>query len=150
MKWRPQFEYLVSINRDAGSLSILHCTRELPNRWRLLAVALALIAWVMFDRSDPFLLVLVVAAYPISRIETLRVTLSGFDFMGGPSFTREEFIRAVPTATGQITFEFRGGQSRIHFRRLSQIQAAQIIDAVSRFLTPPGEPAPPTPASSQR
>lgn len=139
MTWRPQFEDIVSIKRDAGGLSILHSRGELPNRVRALAVALALIAWAVFDRSDPFLLVLLITAYPGRRMESLRITGAGFDFAGGPCFTREEFVRVRPTDEGALSFEFRGGVTRIHFHRLSEIQAAQIVEAVDGFVGAPGD-----------
>lgn len=139
MKWPPQFEDVVSIKRDAGGLSILHSRGEIPHRVRALAVALALIAWAVFDRSDPFLLVLLITAYPGRRMASLRITGAGFDFAGGPCFTREEFVRAAPTGGGEIAFEFRGGQRRAHFHRLSEIQTAQIVEAVDGFVGAPGD-----------
>lgn len=150
MKWRPQFEDLVAIKRDAGGLSIVHSTGEVHNLPRAFAAALVVLVCVVYYGWDPLMLAVVVAAVPAHRMESLRITSAGFQFTNGPSFTREEFIRALPTGTGKLTFEFHGGETRTHFHRLSRIQAAQIVEAINRFLKPPVEPAPPTPASPQR
>jgi len=150
VKWWPQFEDLVAIKRDAGGLSIVHSTGEVHNLPRAFAAALVVLVCVVYYGWDPLMLAVVVAAVPARRMESLRMTSSGFEFTNGPSFTREEFIRALPTGAGELTFEFHGGQTRTHFHRLSPIQAAQIVEGINRFLTPTQEPALPTPASSQR
>lgn len=138
------------MKRETDGMSIVHSFREPAYRAVIAAFTLTVLLCVVVGRFEPAFLIVLVAVYPSRRMESLRITQTGVEFTGGPSFTREKLLRAYPTTTGEVAFDFHGGQSHVHFERLSPIQAEQIVEEIGRFLAAPRGPSLPLPTSPQR